>query len=81
MVKMGRFLARALERALARNMKAEVVVRFGMLREELPMVVYEMEATAAVLESPAGETRVIEAAELERLPGILDQEMNKGRRE
>ena len=46
-------------------MKAKAVVRSGKPGEVLSMVVREMKATTVVLESPAGEICIVEAAELE----------------
>ena len=71
MVKMGRFIsAMAVERALAGSVKAEAVVRSGRPDAVLSRVAREMKATTVVLESPTGETHVVEAADLEQLQSI-----------
>ena len=67
LAKMGRFiLAMAVERALAEGVKAEAVIRSGVLRDVLLQVVSEMEVTTIFLEHPVGETCRLDEAELER---------------
>jgi hypothetical protein len=67
LAKMGRFiLTMAVERALAERVKAEAVIRSGVLRDVLLQVVSEMEVTTIFLEHPVGETCRFNEAELER---------------
>ena len=67
LAKMGRFiLAMAVERARAEGVKAEAVIRSGVLRDVLPQVVREMELTTIFHEHPVGETCRFNEAELER---------------
>jgi hypothetical protein len=56
----------AVERALAEEVKAEAVIRSGVLRDVLPQVVREMELTTIFLEHPVGETCRFNEAEMER---------------
>ena len=67
LAKMGRFiLAMAVDRALAEGVKAEAVIRSGVLRDVLLQVVSEMVVTTIFLEHPIGETCRFNEAELER---------------
>ena len=66
LIKMGRFqLTMAQERAAARDVTAEVVVRKGELRAELIATARELEADLIVLGHPTGRQAVFDEAALE----------------
>jgi nucleotide-binding universal stress UspA family protein len=57
LAQMGKFfLAMAVERAKAENVRAEAVIRSGTFRETLQEVARELGATTIVLGRPAGDT-------------------------
>ncbi len=65
---MGRFPLRAsIERALAENVEAESLVRYGVLREELPNVVSEIDATTIIIGHLTGDPGCFERAEMDKL--------------
>ena len=66
LVKLGEFLlAMAMERAKAEGVKAKAFVQCGVLREILPTITREIEATTIVLEGQDGETCIVQEASLE----------------
>lgn len=65
LAKLGEFfLVIACERAKLEGVKAKKIVQSGVLREILPKVARELEATTVVFENQAGETCQVETTNL-----------------
>jgi nucleotide-binding universal stress UspA family protein len=65
--KMGRFfMSMAIERALAENVRAESLVRHGVLREVLPRVVNEIDAETIILGHLNGDPSCFQRAEMDK---------------
>jgi len=65
---MGRFfMSVAIERALAENVEAESLVRYGVLREVLPNVVSEIDATTIIIGHLTGGPSCFERAEMDKV--------------
>ena len=65
---MGRFaLCVAIERASAESVKAESLVRYGVLRKELPDVVSEIDATTNIIGYPTDDPSCCERADMDKV--------------
>ncbi len=65
---MGRFpLHAAIERASAESVRAESLVRYGVLREVLPNVVSEIDATTIIIGHLTGDPSCFERAEMDKV--------------
>ena len=74
LVSMGRFfMSVAIERALAENVQAESLVRYGVLHKVLPKVVSETDATTIIIGHLTGDPSCFERAELDKL-GVSTKE-------
>ena len=65
---MGRFfMSVAIERALAENVEAEPLVRYSVLREVLPNVVSEIDATTIIIGHLTGDPSCFERADMDKV--------------
>ena len=65
---MGRFaLCAAIERASAAGVKAESLIRYGVLRKELPDVVSEIDATTIIIGHLTGDPSCFERADMDKV--------------
>jgi nucleotide-binding universal stress UspA family protein len=72
---MGEFLlTMAVERAVARGVSAQAVIRTGVIREVLPNVARELGATMIVLGRPAGESSRFQESEFEKFREWIEAE-------
>jgi nucleotide-binding universal stress UspA family protein len=72
---MGEFLlTMAVERAVARGVSAQAVIRTGVIREVLPTVARELGAKWIVLGRPAGESSRFQESEFEKFCEWIQQE-------
>jgi nucleotide-binding universal stress UspA family protein len=72
---MGEFLlTMAVERALEKGVTAESIIRTGTIRDVLPKVARELDATMIVLGQPAGESSRFQESEFEKFSEWLQNE-------
>ena len=75
LVNMGEFLlTMAVERAAEKGLTAEPVIRSGIIREVLPEVASELEASMIVLGRPTGESSRFQESEFEKFTAWLSEE-------
>jgi nucleotide-binding universal stress UspA family protein len=75
LINMGEFLlTMAVERALEKGVTAESIIRTGTIRDVLPEVARELDATMIVLGQPAGESSRFQESEFEKFSEWLQNE-------
>lgn len=72
---MGEFLlTMAVERAAARNVSAEPVIRTGIIRDVLPEVAQQLGASTIVLGRPSGDSSRFQESEFEKFSSWLQEQ-------
>lgn len=72
---MGEFLlTMAVERAAARNVSAEPIIRTGIIRDVLPEVAQQLGANTIVLGRPSGESSRFQESEFEKFSSWLQEQ-------
>lgn len=77
LINMGEFLLTiAVERAAESGVTAESIIRTGTIRDVLPEVARELDATTIVLGRPAGDSSRFQESEFEKFTAWLQKETN-----